>query len=77
MTEWILIVWLAGCGWNCDTSNQPTFPPYDTERDCNNAIASYLSTGGKRSDIPRSSKVLFGPLWNRRADCEERPILAR
>jgi len=70
MTEWIIVIWLVNCGFGCDTTGMPTFPPYETQHDCEYALNEYLKDGGKKWE----PTPIFGPAWNRRGRCEERVI---
>jgi hypothetical protein len=69
MVEWVIVVWLSGCSWSCDTTEQPTFPSYETQKDCEYALNEYL----KPMKNWRGS-INFGPTWYRRGRCEERVI---
>ena len=49
MTEFILIVWLMNCGFDCKTHELPTYQPFKNLVDCELELNEWLSFNTKKS----------------------------
>ena len=73
MIEWILTIWLFGCGFSCDTKDMPKYEPFETRKECEDELLNWIRGGAPRGSV-RDESPWYSQFTPRDGQCEERPI---